>query len=452
MAISSDSALDELIALHDVPIRTDPDVVTGYSRDSTDLLQGGQPLAVVSPRDISQVSSVLTWASRHRIAITTRGAATGISGGALSPSGSVVLSTENLSRIIEIDPANRLAVVEAGVLNGDLNRAASEYGLMFAPDPSSSPTCSVGGNVSTNAGGLRCLRYGATRAHVLGLDVVLPDGTELRTGGRTAKRSTGYDLTQLFIGSEGTLGVVVNVIARLVPAPPPQLTALATFADVESAALASARLTGSGTPTLVELMDRNAIKAIDDFRQAGFGEAVGSVLLIQADNAAGAGTWFEKALAGSLDLAVTDDPFEGDALVDFRRAAYPAAQALGQVLVEDVAVPCSNLAELLASIDRIGQASGLPIPTVAHAGDGNAHPLLLVGPGPDGEAQTWAMADAIFAEARRLGGTVSGEHGIGRLKRHWLEAEVSPVGVDIMRRIKQSMDPLGIMNPGSLLP
>lgn len=452
MTISSDRILDELVALDGLSCRTDPEVVAAYARDSTDLLEGGHPLAVVAPRSISEVSHVMAWATRHRIPVTTRGAATGISGGALAPAGSLVLSTENLNRIIEIDPANRLAVVEAGVLNGDLNKAVAEHGLMFAPDPSSSPTCSVGGNVSTNAGGLRCLRYGATRANILGLDVVLPDGTELRTGGRTAKRSTGYDLTQLFIGSEGTLGVVVNVVTRLVPAPPPQLTALATFPDVEAAARAAARLSATGVPTMVELMDRTAIKAIDDFRRAGFGEAVGSALLIQADNAAGAAAWFETASSGSIDLAVTDDPFEGDGLVDFRRAAYPAAQAMGRVLVEDVAVPCSNLAELLVAIERIGEGSGRPIPTVAHAGDGNAHPLLVVAPGPDGEAQTWAMADSIFAEARRLGGTVSGEHGIGRLKRHWLTEEVGPVGVEIMRRIKESMDPLGIMNPGSLLP
>jgi glycolate oxidase len=394
----------------------------------------------------------MAWATRNRIGVVTRGAATGISGGALAQDGCIVLSTENLIEIAEIDPADRLAVVGAGVLNGDLNRAVAQHDLMFAPDPSSSPMCSVGGNVATNAGGLRCLRYGATRANVLGLEVVLPDGSVLRTGGRTVKRSTGYDLTQLFVGSEGTLGVVVKVTVRLVPMPPPPLTALATFRDVEAAAQASVRLTATGTPMIVELMDRAAVQAIDAFRGAGFGAAVGSVLLVQVDNVAGAAGWLETAMAGAIDLAVTDDPVEADGLVGFRRDAYPAAQALGRVLVEDVAVPCSRLPELLRFIEEAGERSGVPVPTVAHAGDGNAHPLLLAPAGTDMEAQLWGAANAIFTETRRLGGTVSGEHGIGRLKRQWLEAEVGPAGVELMRKIKSSIDPLGIMNPGSLLP
>lgn len=445
-------AVGELRGLLASGARTDPDITVGYARDSTDLLGAGLPLAVVAPADAGEVSRVLKWATRHRVGVVTRGAATGISGGALAPDGCIVVSTERLTAIREIDPSDRLATVEAGVLNGDLNRELARHALMFAADPSSSPTCSVGGNVATNAGGLRCLRYGSTRANVLGLEVVLPDGRILNTGGRTAKRSTGYDLTQLFVGSEGTLGVVVAATVKLVPVPPAQLTALATFADIGAAARAAARLTLTGTATLVELMDRAAVAAIDDFRDSGFGDTVGSVLLVQADNVPGAASWFDRALGGNLDLAVTDDPVEADFLVDFRRAAYPAAQQLGRVLVEDVAVPVSKLAELLAAIDAIGADLETPIPTVAHAGDGNAHPLLVVGDGPDGEARAWAAADAIFAAARRLGGTVSGEHGIGRLKRHWLEAEVGPAGLDIMRGIKQSIDPLGIMNPGSLLP
>lgn len=445
-------AIDELRGLAGVASRTDPDVVAGYARDSTDLLEAGTPLAVVSPRSTQEVSEIMAWATRHQVPVVTRGAATGISGGALAADGCVVLSTEKLTTIREISETDRLATVEAGVLNGDLNRAVAEYGLIFAPDPSSSPTCSVGGNVATNAGGLRCLRYGSTRANVLGLEVVLPDGTIVATGGRTVKRSTGYDLTQLFVGSEGTLGVVVAATVRLVPQPPPQLTALASFADVAQAAQAAARLTLTGMPTMVELMDRAAVESIDSYLGAGLDASVGSVLLVQADDAIGAGAWFEKALGGGIDLTVTADPFEANYLVDFRRAAYPASQKLGRVLVEDVVVPVSRLAELLSEIAVIGRDLGTPIPTVAHAGDGNAHPLLVVSEDGGGEEQVWAAADSIFALTRRLGGAISGEHGIGRLKRHWLSEEVGPVGVDLMRRIKESFDPLGIMNPGSLLP
>jgi glycolate oxidase len=447
----SSDALNELQRLG-LAIRLDPDVTASYSRDSTDLLTSGQPVAVVAPRNSDEVSMILSWASRHQVGVVTRGAATGISGGALAPDGCIVLTTENLTAVREIDPADRLATVEAGVLNGDLNREVANHGLMFAPDPSSSETCSVGGNVSTNAGGLRCIRYGATRVSVLGLEVVLPDGTQLRTGGRTTKRSTGYDLTQLFVGSEGTLGVVVAATVRLLPLPPPQLTALATFEGTEQAARAAAVLTHTGIPTLVELMDRAAVEAIDQLRGSGFGEAVGSLLLVQADNGPDIGVWFDKALGTGLDLFVTDDSVEAEYLVGLRRAAYPAAQQLGQVLVEDVAVPVSKLAALLERIRVIGSDLGTPIPTVAHAGDGNAHPLLIVGDGPEAEAQVWAAADAIFSAARSLGGTVSGEHGIGRLKKSWLEDEVGPAGIDLMRRIKQALDPLGIMNPGNLIP
>ena len=425
--------------------------MTGYSRDSTDLLGAGTPVAVVSPSTVEEVSEVMAWATRHQVPVVTRGAATGISGGALAADGCLVLSTEKLNVIREISETDRLAVVEAGVLNGDLNRAVAPHGLIFAPDPSSSPTCSVGGNVATNAGGLRCLRYGSTRANVLGLEVVLPDGRVVHTGGRTVKRSTGYDLTQLFVGSEGTLGVVVSATVKLIPQPPSQLTALASYADATQAAEAAARLTLTGTPTMVELMDRAAVESIDAFLGAGFGSEVGSVLLAQADDTAGARDWLEQALGGGIDLTVTDDPFEADYLVNFRRAAYPASQQLGKVLVEDVVVPVSRLPILLSEIEVIGRDLGTPIPTVAHAGDGNAHPLLVVG--DDGaEDRVWAAADAIFAATRRLGGAISGEHGIGRLKRHWLTDEVGPVGVELMRGIKATFDPLGIMNPGSLLP
>ncbi|HEY2215646.1 MAG TPA: FAD-linked oxidase C-terminal domain-containing protein [Acidimicrobiales bacterium] len=244
----------------------------------------------------------------------------------------------------------------------------------------------------------------------------------------------------------------MSATVRLVSQPPPKLTALATFDEVDGAARAAARLTATGNPTLVELMDRSAVHAIDRHLNAGLTGSVGGVLLVQADNVSSAGAWFELALAGSIDLTVTDDEFEANYLVDFRRAAYPAAQTLGKVLVEDVAVPVSRLPELIAAIEHVGGSHGIDILTVAHAGDGNAHPLMVVGPGVDAEEQIWRAADAIFTATRQLGGTVSGEHGIGRLKRKWLSSEVGPEGVQLMHRIKSAFDPLGIMNPGSLLP
>jgi glycolate oxidase len=432
---------------------TDPDIVAGYGRDETGLLVAGVPRAVVSPRTVEEVQEVLRWASDERVPVLARGGGTGLTGAAIAVDDCIVISTARLNRIRELDAQDRLAVVEAGVINADLNLATRAHGLMWAPDPSSWESSTVGGNVATNAGGLRCLRYGATRANVLGLEVVLADGRVLRTGGRTLKRSAGYDLTQLLVGSEGTLGVVTAVTARLQPQPAPQLTALATFSSaVDAAAAAAAVTSSSATPTLVELMDATTVAAVDAFRGTGFGRGTGAVLITQVDQAASGGD-LEALLRrnGSLDVMVTSDRAEADVLLDVRRAAYPALRQLGVVLVEDVAVPVSRLARLMGVCASAAADSGITIATVAHAGDGNAHPLLVVPPGDDGEARAWAAADVIFAAAQQLGGTVSGEHGIGRIKKRWLAEEVGSTSLEVQRQIKSAFDPLGILNPGAIL-
>jgi glycolate oxidase len=432
---------------------TDVDVMTGYSRDETGLLTAGVPRAVVSPRTVEEVQETLRWASAERVPVLARGGGTGLTGAAIAVEDCIIISTARLNRIREIDAQDRVAVAEAGVVNADLNRATRAHGLMWAPDPSSWESSTVGGNVATNAGGLRCLRYGATRANVLGLEVVLADGRVLRTGGRTIKRSAGYDLTQLIVGSEGTLAVVTAVTARLQPLPPAQLTALATFSSAVDAAAAAAALTSSSaTPTLVELMDATTVAAVDAFRGTGFGVGTGAVLIAQVDLVTAGGD-LEALLRrnGSVDLMVTSDQAEADSLLDVRRAAYPALQQLGVVLVEDVAVPVSRLARLMEVCAAAAADSGVTIATVAHAGDGNAHPLLVVPPGDDGEARAWAAADVIFAAAQQLGGTVSGEHGIGRLKKRWLAEEVGTTSLDVQRQIKSVFDPLGVLNPGAVL-
>ncbi|HVU74363.1 MAG TPA: FAD-linked oxidase C-terminal domain-containing protein [Mycobacteriales bacterium] len=439
-------------AIGDDRVRTDADLTAGFLRDSADIADPGVPLAVVSPRTTEEVQEVLRWATAHGVAVVPRGAGTGISGGVLAVDGGIVLSTDKLTAVRELSVEDRLAVVEPGVLNAELNALVRPHGLMFAADPSSWETCSVGGNVATNAGGLRCVRYGTTRANVLGLEVVLADGALLRTGGRTVKRSAGYDLTQLMIGSEGTLGVVTAVTAKLTPLPPPQVTCLATFVSAAGAARAAATVMRELRPTIVELMDAASLRAVDAYRGTGFDAAVGAVLLVQVDATAGAEAGLEDLLTreGADDVATAADATQAEELLDIRRSAYPALQALGTTLVEDVAVPVSKLAELLARIEEISAETGAHVITVAHAGDGNAHPILLLGEDAAGRKATWDAADAIFRSAQRLGGTVSGEHGVGRLKKPWLVDELGPSGLAVHRAIKASLDPQWLLNPGAV--
>ncbi|HVB26493.1 MAG TPA: FAD-linked oxidase C-terminal domain-containing protein, partial [Mycobacteriales bacterium] len=375
------------------------------------------------------------------------------SGGAIAPDGCLVLDLSAMTRILELSAEDRLAVVEPGVINAALSAAAAPHGLMYAPDPSSWETSTIGGNIATNAGGLRCIRYGATRASVLGLTVVLADGRLLRTGGRTLKRSAGYDLTQLLVGSEGTLGIVVEATVRLHPLPPPQLTALITFPGVMAAAATAAALVDTGPPPLLlELMDALHVRAIDELRGTGFGSAVGAVLVLQLDDAPDSAATLHRIAdaGGASDVALTTDAAEARDLLDIRRAAYPAMQRVGRTLVEDVCVPRSRLADMVAAVEQTGADTGVLVGSVAHAGDGNVHPILVLPEEPDGNDRLWAAADQIFRTALQLGGTVSGEHGIGRLKRRWLADEVGTTSLDVQRAIKSALDPTGILNPGAI--
>ena len=435
-------------------LRTDPAVVAAYAGDSTDLVAPGTPAGVVSPRTVAEVQEVARWASATGQPLVPRGAGTGISGGAAGPDGVVVVDLTRMDAVLEVSAPDRLAVVEPGVVNAAVSAAARDLGLMYAPDPSSWEASTIGGNIATNAGGLRCVRYGATRAAVLGLTVVLADGRLLRTGGRTAKRSAGYDLTGLFVGSEGTLGIVVGATLRLVPLPPPLATALLTLpTTTQAAAAASALVAGGPNPSLLELMDHGHVVAIDAYRGTGFGPEVRAVLVVQVDDRDGAGAAVEAIARGhgATDVAVTTDDGQARDLLDIRRAAYPAMQAVGRTLVEDVCVPCSRLAELIEQVEAVAAQTGVQVACVAHAGDGNAHPVLVVPSGDDAMDRLWDCADRIFRSALALGGTVSGEHGIGRLKRRWLGEDVGDTSLSVQRSIKAALDPQGLLNPGALL-
>ena len=450
------TAVAELVAaLPAGVVATSPETLEKYRFDWTHHATAGMPLAAVRAEDAGQVQQTLRWATRHRIPVVPRGAGTGLSGGALAVDGGIVLSTERM-RGVEVDVDSRVAVVEPGALNVEVKRAAAEHGLWYPPDPSSYEICSIGGNIATNAGGLCCVKYGVTADYVLGLDVVLADGTLVRLGGRRVKDVAGLPLLKLFVGSEGTLGVVTRAVLRLGPAQHPRSTVVATFPTVAAAAAAVVELGRTVRASMVELMDRASLNAVEDFRPMGLDREAGAMLVIQSDAAGGARADEVAAAtvacerAGAKEVFATDDHDEGEQFVQARRLHFTAIEARGSVLPEDVGVPVPRLPELLAAVEEIAQRYALEIPVVAHAGDGNTHPAI-VHPAGDADAERRARLafDAIMAAAIALDGTITGEHGVGRLKTASLPAQLGPDVMHLTRRVKAALDPHAILNPGA---
>lgn len=451
------TVLDELRAALGSSLTTDAGRLAALTSDKSGHDSRSLPLALVSARSVEEVRETMRIAFRHGVAVVPRGAGTGLAGGAIASTGEIVLSTLAMNRILEISVADELAVVEPGIINAELNRVVAERGLWFVPDPASKAISTVGGNIATNAGGLLCAKYGVTRESVLGLKVVLADGRLLSLGHRSVKGVTGFDLTALMIGSEGTLGVIVEATVKLRALPGGTVATIgAYFPDVVSAAAASAAITASGLrPAALELLDAAALGAIDRYLGIAMADRGNTFLLLQTD---GAGS--ESEAQGALaiitqhggDAELTMDPAEGERLFEIRRAFHPALEAQGTVLIEDVAVPRSALPAIFAEIERIAERYGISIPTVAHAGDGNLHPNFVFVPDADGSVPEaiWQAADELFAAALQLGGTLTGEHGIGILKRRWLQAELGEDQLVIQRQIKAVFDPTGIMNPGKV--
>ena len=448
--------LDELRAsAPDAQVITDPDLMDGYRRDQTPAVAAGQPRCVVVARSTADVTGTLAWAQRHRVPVVPRGGGTSLAGGATATDGCVVLSTARMTAITQIDPDNELAVAEAGVLNADLDRAAAEHGLMYSPDPSSWEISTIGGNLATNAGGLRCVKYGVTRDSVLGLEVVLAGGRVLRTGRRTVKGVTGYDLTSLFVGSEGTLGVITSATLRLRPRPASYPTTVAAgFASFAAAARAvTAILAARIRPSLLELMDSATLRAIDDWKQTGFGAEVQALLIAQDDSeTAEHGAERMRAICvaeGATMADVSASEAESRQLLELRRLSYPAVERLGIALVEDVCVPRTRLPEMVERIEQAASRHGVFIATVAHAGDGNLHPVFVFERGQEEiPANVWAAADEVFRAALDFGGTLTGEHGVGSIKRRWLADELGADSMAVHQAIKDALDPAGILNPG----
>lgn len=453
----TDSVLAALRTALDDAVSTDPAALAGMTSDKSGHDSRSVPLAVVTARSISDVQATMRIASEHGRAVVPRGAGTGLAGGAIASAGEIVLSMLGMNRILEISEPDELAVVEPGIINSELNEVLAEHGLWFVPDPASKAISTVGGNIATNAGGLLCAKYGVTRESVLGLKVVLADGRLLILGHRSVKGVTGLDLTALMIGSEGTLGVIVEATLKLRPRPTgPVATVGAWFPNVVSAAAASAAITAAGIrPAALELIDGAGLLAIDAYLGLELARRGNAWLLVQTDGAASAdeaagALEIIRALGGDAEL--TNDPDEGERLFGIRRAFHPALEAQGTVLIEDIAVPRSALPEIFAVIAEIGARHGLSIPTVAHAGDGNLHPNFIYQPNGDGGVPdfVWAAADELFTAALRLGGTLTGEHGVGILKKRWLGDELGDDQLDLQRQIKRVFDPLWILNPGKV--
>lgn len=438
---------------------TDPDVLESYRFDRTEWIVPGTPQVAAFPTTTEQVATAVRVAAAHQVPIVPRGAGSSLAGGSAAIDGCLVLCLERMDRILEVDAVDQQAVLEPGVLNADISAATRDAGLFYPPDPASQTFCSIGGNVATNAGGLCCVKYGVTRDYVLGLEAVLADGTVLETGRRTIKGVAGLDLTQLLIGSEGTLGIVTKVRVRLRPAPTGASTMVATFPTLGQAGEAVAALTASGlTLSLLEILDRTTVVAVDEWRNMGLDRDAAAVLLAQSDapeplrgaEVAAAADRCERA--GASYTAATDDPQESELLLQARRLAIPALERQGTILLDDVGVPRSRIPALLERTERIAAAREVTIGTFGHAGDGNMHPTIVL-PHGDEEAAVRGRAafDDLVLAALDLGGTITGEHGVGIVKQPFLEREVGAVSLAVQRRIKAALDPAGLLNPGKWL-
>ncbi len=440
-------------------LTTEADLIA-YSIDGTWV--EGRPLAVILPHSAEEISQILRLANREQLVVTPRGSASGLSGGSIPLAGGLALSLTRMNRILEIDTLNQVAVVEPGVITADLQKKVEGLGLFYPPDPSSLNVSALGGNVAENAGGARCLKYGVTSDYVMGLQVVLPTGEIIHTGGRMVKNVTGYNLRQLFTGSEGTLGVIAEITLKLLPLLKYQLTAMAIFNHLEDAAESVTAVMGSGVlPASIELMDSTTIQCVEELLQMGLPTNAGALLLFAFDGQYKQIIEAEMAAVEKIcsdhqvrSLRIAHTPQESNDLWRARRSVSPAlARRAPNKLGEDISVPRSAVPTMVASIREIAQRHKLLIPIFGHAGDGNLHPNILCDRrDPEEMRRVRLAAGEIFSAAIACGGTLSGEHGIGLLKKEFLEQDLGKDAIEAMKRIKLALDPNQILNPGKIFP
>jgi glycolate oxidase len=443
--------LRQLIDALGEAVLTDPKSLAEARTDRSGKTSDFDPICVVEAKSTDDVVAVMKIANQTLTPVVTRGAGSGLAGGAIGSLGEIVLSLAKMNKIIEISTENRWAQVQAGVINQDLNLEAQKLGLWFTPDPASRLWSTVGGNIATNAGGLLCAKYGVTREAVRQLTVVMADGEVMTLGHETVKGVTGLDLVGLMVGSEGTLGVITEAKVSLKPVDPHAVTTLsAKAADITLAARAIQETIRHGLqPSVFELIDETCTRYITEHLEGVVLEKSFNMLIAQTDGA-GAEVLAEKIAQVWRDLGLEVQVEErGEELLSFRRAMLPALEAKGKVLIEDVAVPISKMGEMLQALRDIESQYGILIPTVAHAGDGNLHPNFVYNE-EDVPEHIWNAADAIFRKAISLGGTLTGEHGVGLLKRQWLIDELGQSQTKLQWQIKKVFDPNNILNPGKV--
>ena len=439
-------------------VLTTPEDLICYGYDASYLQD--RPGVVVLPKSAREISEILKLSNSERIPVVVRGTGTGMSGGSIPNEASMVLSVTRMNRVKEIDLVNLVAVVEPGVITADLQAEVEKLGLFYPPDPASLKQSTLGGNVAEGAGGPRCLKYGTTKDYVLGLEVVLPTGEIIRTGGKLMKDVTGYNLTQLFVGSEGTLGVITEIILRLIPKPQAKRTAMAVFPRLEDATQTVTNLLGAGIlPSTIEIMDNTTIRVVEEYLKMGLPVEAGAILIIEVDGREESiipeieevGLVCQRSGASEVQVATTAEGCE--ALWKARRAVSPALGRLAPAKQgEDISVPRSAIPEMVRRIGEISRKYDLVIPVFGHAGDGNLHPNLLFDT-RDHEMmeRVHKAASEIFTAAIELGGTLSGEHGIGLVKQPYIARRLSPPVLGLMQRIKTTFDPNNLLNPGKML-
>ncbi len=449
--------LAELVAsLPPLSVITDPADMEKYRWDRSNDSKVGVPLAVALVSSTEDVQAVVRFAAARGIPLIPRGAGSGLSGGASPVDGSIVVSTE-LMRRIDVDPVTRIAVAQPGAFNAEVKAAARAHGLWYPPDPASYEFCSIGGNVATNAGGLCCVKYGVTTDYVLGMTVVLADGTAVKLGGPRLKDVAGLSLTKLFVGSEGALGIITEVILKLIPPQRRAATLVASFARLEDSTQAVLDITARLRPSMLEFMDRTTINAVEDVAPMGLDRSTEAMLIVQSDEPAEYAAAEIASVAricsdnNATNVYSTDDPDLGDTFVTARRIAIPSVERTGTLLLGDVGVPLPALSALVGGIARISEAHRMPIAVIAHAGDGNTHPLLAFdGSKPDERVRAETAYGEVMDLAIALGGTITGEHGVGRTKKAWLPGYVGDDVMELNRKIKLALDPGNILNPGSI--